>query len=228
MHSMLEVVGIGFLLLTTATSVPTTKPPSTCGLVMTEGVSKDPMSDMFDYKKGNPPVLPELPNPLDTPDQGLVYTGWNIDEFAETADIIPESKLNTLAAFVTNTIVNGVGLSLAATGSISIGPGLDSFDFISFYFACILPDGTAEVALAQPCTVRVTSPDVSDATFTIEKTNLLAKDNMQKAVLPDRFKGVKSATITLETVKPLGAVPLPGTAGVMFVENVEHRNNCLK
>ncbi|KAK5726049.1 hypothetical protein LTR15_004241 [Elasticomyces elasticus] len=246
MHSMLEVVGIGFLLLTTATSVPTTKPPSTCGLVMTEGVSKDPMFDMFDYKKGSSPITPELPNPPDTPDQGLVYTGWNIDvrrlsirvgqrqrltrhkEFAETADIIPESEHKTLAAFVTNTIVNGAGVSLAATGSISIGPGLESFDFISFYFACILPDGTAVVALAQPCTIRVTSPDVEDATFTLEQTNLLAKDHMQKAVLPDRFKGVKSATITLETVKPLGAVPLPGTAGVMFVDNVEHRNNCLK
>ncbi|KAK5727779.1 hypothetical protein LTR17_012437 [Elasticomyces elasticus] len=219
MHSMLEIVGVGFLLLQTVTSVPTTKTPSTCGLVMTEG---------FDYKKGDPPVLPELPNPPSNPDQGLVYTGWNIDEFAETADIIPQSKPNTLAAFVTNTIVNGAGVSLAATGSISIGPGVKSFDFRSFYFASILPDGTAAVALAQPCTVRVTSPGVSDATFTIEKTNLLAKDNMQKAVLPDRFWGVEKATITLETVRPLGAVPLPGTAGVLFVDNVEHRNNCYK
>ncbi|KAK5738441.1 hypothetical protein LTR17_005969 [Elasticomyces elasticus] len=185
------------------------------------------MTEGFDYKKGDPPVLPELPNPPDTPDQGLVYSGWNIDEFAETADIIPQSKPNTISTFVTNTVLDGA-VSLAATGSISIGSGLKSFDFISFYFACILPHGTAAVALAQPCTVRVTSPDVSDATFTIEKTNLLAKDNMQKALLPDRFKGVKSATITLEAVKPLGAVPLPGTAGVLFVDDVEHRNNCLK
>ncbi|KAK3651675.1 hypothetical protein LTR56_005483 [Elasticomyces elasticus] len=219
MYPMLEIVGVGFLLLQTVTSVPTTKTPSTCGLVMTEG---------FDYKKGDPPVLPEVPNPPDTPDQGLVYTGWNIDEFAPTADMIPQSEPNTLAAFITNTIVNGAGVSLKPTGSISIGPDLESFDFISFYFACILPDGTTAVALSQPCTVKVTSPDVEDVTFTIVKTDLVAQDNMQKAVLPATFKGVKSVTITLETVKPLGAVSLPGTAGVMFVDNVEHRNNCLK
>ncbi|KAK5684883.1 hypothetical protein LTS10_002958 [Elasticomyces elasticus] len=217
MYQMLEVFTVGFLLLATATSVPTANTASTCGFTMTE---------TFDTVKGNSPVTPELPNPPPNPDQGLVYSGWNIDEFAETADIIPQSKPNTLAAFVTSTIVNGAGVSLAATGSISIGPGLKSFKFISFYFASILPDGTAAVALAQPCTVRVTSKGVSDATFTIEKTNLLAKDNMQKAVLPDRFWGVEKVTITLETVRPLGAVPLPGTAGVLFVDNIEHRNNC--
>ncbi|KAK4891101.1 hypothetical protein LTR27_010308 [Elasticomyces elasticus] len=212
MHPM-EVIGVGFLLLATATSVPTANTPSTCEPIMIE---------TFDTYKGNPPALPLLPNPVPKPAQGLVYSGWNVLEFAKTANIIPESGNHTIGAFVTNNIAKGAGVSLKATGSISAGTAMKPFDLTSFYFACILPDGTTVIARALPCKIRVSSLGVSDEIFTIEKTNLVGQNNMQKATLSPNFMGVEKVTIILETV----AGVLPGDGGVFFVDNVEHRDNC--
>ncbi|KAK4948444.1 hypothetical protein LTR10_012978 [Elasticomyces elasticus] len=121
MYHMLIVLATCFVLLATATDVPTTT-PSICGLMIEDEVSK-------------------------------------------LANIKPQSGNKVVAAAFVKTIDDDPGVSLRASGTIEVGSGnLVSFDFISFYFACVLSLGTAAAVQAVPCTVQVSSPGVKDVT----------------------------------------------------------------
>ncbi|KAK3654442.1 hypothetical protein LTR56_004072 [Elasticomyces elasticus] len=219
MYHMLIMLGAYFVSRATATDVPTTT-PSICGLI-TEG---------YDHYPANLPITPILYKPPPPPSeaQGLVYSNLNVDEISERANIKPPSGNNVVAAAFVKTIGDVPGVSAVASGTIAISSDLKSlvsFDSKSFYFACVLSVGTAVAVQAVPCTIEVSSPELKDVvTYTIETSKLLlSKQNpMAKAVLPPSFGGVKTVTISIKSLlnKPLGA-------GILLMDDVEHKNNCV-
>ncbi|KAK5738442.1 hypothetical protein LTR17_005970 [Elasticomyces elasticus] len=146
------------------------------------------------------------------------------DEISKLANIKPQSGKNVVAAAFVKTIGDAPGVSLTASGTIAVSSDLQSFDFKSFYFACVLSLGTAVAFQAVPCTITVSSPGVTDVTYTIDASKLLLpqQNSMEKAVLPDSFKGVKIERISIKSLlnRPLGT-------GILLIDDVEHKNNCV-
>ena len=135
--------------------------------------------------------------------------------------------------FITNNVLAG-DLSLNPHFTISALPGADggarTFDFIDFYFGCIIPTLQSGINLAGPCDISVTGvkPNgdrVGEISFSFANTALTRKNPMERANVAGRapagdYVGLSSVNITITRAT------LAASLGVLTVDNVRHNNRC--
>ncbi|KAK5731119.1 hypothetical protein LTR15_001057 [Elasticomyces elasticus] len=133
--------------------------------------------------------------------QHLTYNGFNNALF--TSLFLPSGSRAAVSALTGNaleSLLKGKAPGISPRGTISVGPGVDSFIIEAFRFACITNAAQGSVAVAVPCVITLYVYNSSGAmepaqTFSYIPTNSSATEPSQLLLAKPKTSLLINATI---------------------------------